>query len=216
MIKLSNVNKKYGKLTVFENFSLDIEEGKITCILGESGSGKTTILNMLAKLTDYSGEIECPSCSYVFQTPNLFPNMTVKQNLLLVNKDSQLVDEYLRKFRLEEKANSYPSQLSGGQAQRVSLMRGLLYDKPLLLLDEPFSDLDIGLKFSLVESVKKYHKESSKTIVMVTHDIKEAIVLADRIIVLSNGKIVHDEKTINEKTEEKLLGLLMGFYKQNN
>ena len=216
MISIKNLNKSYGDKVVFTDFNLDIEKGKILCILGESGSGKTTLLNVLSNLTDYQGKVDRQKCSVVFPKPNLFPNMTVKENLLIVNNDQQLVEKTLADFYLTDKANSYSSQLSAGQAQRVSLARAICYDANLLLMDEPFINLDIGLKQNLVEKIKADHTNRGNTVVVVTHDILECVSLADRIIVLSNGKIVEDIKDVNEKTEKYLFGLMVNLFEKQN
>ena len=208
MISIKNLTKNYATTNVFENLSVDFEQGKITCILGESGSGKTTLLNVLAGLTPYTGQVDNVKCSYVFQKPNLFPNMTVNKNLLIVCNDQEAVDNIASEFSIQDKLSAYPSRLSGGQAQRVALARGLLYNANLLLLDEPFSSLDFGLKYDLLSKVKAYHEKSKNTVIAVTHDIKEAVYLADRILILSNGKIVYDNSNVNEKTESEIFGLL--------
>lgn len=216
MISVKNLNKSYGKKDVFTDFNLDIEKGKITCILGESGSGKTTLLNVLANLTDYTGEVQSEKCSVVFQKPNLFPNMTVKENLLIVNKDVALVEKALADFYLTDKLDCYPSQLSAGQAQRVSIARAVCYDANLLLMDEPFINLDVGLKQRLIETIKNDHIKRGNTVVLVTHDILECVSLADRIIVLSNGKVVEDISSVNEKTEKYLFGLMVKIFESQN
>ncbi|MBQ3116653.1 MAG: ABC transporter ATP-binding protein [Clostridia bacterium] len=210
MIKIENLNKKYGEKKVFENFSLEIEKGKITCILGESGCGKTTLLNVLSRLTDFEGRVDEVNCSLVFQTPNLFPNLTAKQNLLLVSNDLKKIDALSNELSVADKLNSYPKHLSGGEAQRISLIRGIIFDADLLLMDEPFSSLDLGVKFRTITALKKRFKEEKKTVVMVTHDVKEAVEMADRIILLSGGKIVYDNKNLTKKTENELFGLLIG------
>lgn len=208
MISIKNLTKSYPSVNVFDNLSVDFEEGKITCILGESGSGKTTLLNVLAGLTPYLGQVDKVKCSYVFQKPNLFPNMTVEKNLLMVNNDQRAVQEIAKEFSIQDKLGAYPRHLSGGQAQRVALARGLLYNADALLLDEPFSSLDLGLKYDLLNKVKARHKKNKNTVIAVTHDIKEAVYLADRIMILSNGKIVYDNSNVNEKTESEIFGLL--------
>lgn len=213
MIKIEKLFKSYSKTPLFSDFSLDIEKGKITCILGESGSGKTTLLNIISGLVPFEGEVSKVKCSYVFQKPNLFPSMTVKDNLLIVNQNLEEVLNVAKRFGLEDKLKSYPKHLSGGQAQRVALARGLLYNAELLLLDEPFSNLDVGLKFNLLQEIKDDHAKKNNTVLMVTHDIKEAVFLADRILVLSNGKVVHEENCVNENTEEKIFGIMINLYK---
>lgn len=212
MVKLENVTKKYSNTPVFENFSFIAEEGKITCVLGESGSGKTTLLSIIAGLTKAEGNVNAPESAVVFQKPNLFPNMTVKENLMLINKDEERVKAILTEFSLFDKINAYPKHLSGGQAQRVALCRALLFDKPLLLLDEPSASLDLALKYFLLDKIKEHHKNTKNTVIMVTHDIKEAVSLADRICVLSKGKIVYDAP-VNEKTEEELFSVMLNLKK---
>ncbi len=209
MIKIKNLCKSYSDLVVFDNFNLNIKKGKITCIVGESGSGKTTLLNVLANLTDYTGEVDRVECSYVFQKPNLFPNMTVKKNLELVCKDQEKINAVANELFISEKLNSYPNHLSGGQAQRVALARAILFDKELLLLDEPFSNLDVGLRFSLLEKIKRLHSEKGNTILMVTHDVKEAVSVADRVVVLKDGEIIFDCESVTKKTEEQIFSLLI-------
>ena len=208
MISIKNLCKSFGDLVVFENFNIDFEENKITVILGESGSGKTTLLNCIANLTDYVGEIDKVKCSYVFQKPNLFNNLTVKENLTLINPNESVVLDIAKKLRIEEKLSSFPKHLSGGQAQRVALARALIYKADLLLCDEPFNSLDLALKFSLLELVKTLHRENPRTTVFITHDIKEAIAIADRIVVIKDGKIIFDEKEVNKKTEKQIFSLL--------
>ena len=212
MINIRNLNKSYesyGKV-VLDNINLQIQEGKITCVLGQSGAGKTTLLNAVCGLINYSGQIDDVQCSYAFNKPNLFANLTVKDNLLLVNKDLKQVEEMLKKLCILDKINSFPNHLSAGQAQRVSLARAMLYQKPLLLLDEPFSNLDVGLKFLLIDRIKEVQKKQNNTILMVTHDIKEAVSIADRILVLSKGKIIYDNDKIEKKTEKEIFALLIG------
>ncbi len=191
-ISIRNLCKTYGNLTVYDNFNLEIEEGKVTCILGESGSGKTTLLNCIAHLTDFSGEIPELKCSYVFQSPRLVPNLTVYKNLSLVLNDSEKINAILQKVRLSEKANEYPRNLSGGQAQRAGLARAFLAVSDIILLDEPFASLDLKLKTEMERLFFEIRKADNRTALFVTHDIDEAINVADRIIVLKGGKTVFD------------------------
>ena len=111
MIEIKNLTKRYGNLSVYENFNLNIEEGTVLCILGESGSGKTALLNCIASLVQFEGSITKLKCSYVFQTPQLVPNLTVKQNLKLVCKDEQKISDMLEKVHLEEFKDSFPIRL---------------------------------------------------------------------------------------------------------
>lgn len=209
MINFNNITKRYKDTLVFENFSLSIKKGETTCILGESGSGKTTLLNILANLTDYEGEVTNVKCSYVFQTPNLFPNLTVLDNLKLVCQDENEIKSVCEKLKIADKLLSYPKHLSGGQRQRVSLARGVLFNADVLLMDEPFSSLDLKNKVQAINLLKELFKEKKKTVVFVTHGVFEAVRLADRIIVLENNSIVYDNSKVNEKTEKELFGLML-------
>ena len=205
MISVKNLCKSYGENLIFENFNLDVFDGEVLAILGESGSGKTTLLSVLAGLTDFDGEIcgvEKP-VSMVFQKDMLIKNLTVKENLLLVNKKVD-VDKVLEQVGLEDKKNEYIKNLSGGMARRVAIARALIFNAKTLFLDEPFINLDLALKFSLMDIIKQ--NQQGKTIVLVTHDIKEAVYLADRIVVLNKGKIVLEKK--NNKDKEQMERLL--------
>lgn len=193
MIELRNVTQKYGALTVYEKFSLSLEEGKIACILGASGCGKTTLLNMLAGLVPFSGTIEpMQPCSYIFQQPRLVPNLTVEGNLRLVCRDAARIRDMLGRVGLADKAKAYPVELSGGQAQRVSIARAFLHPSSLLLMDEPFSSLDTALKIRLMRLFAEIWREERRTVLFVTHDVEEAYMLAHRALVLRGGKIAAD------------------------
>ena len=195
MIELRNVTKRYGAQTVYEDFSLSLEEGKITCLLGASGCGKTTLLNMLAGLTPFEGEIVPAGlrCSYIFQQPRLVPNLTVGGNLRLVCKNEERIVGMLARVGLSEKRNAYPAELSGGQAQRVSVARAFLHPAKLFLMDEPFSSLDTALKIRLIGLFCELWREQSPTVVFVTHDAEEACMLAHRVLIFGGeGKIAAD------------------------
>ncbi len=216
MIRIKNLSKNYKNLTVFDNLNLEIEENQITVILGESGCGKTTLLNVLANTVEYKGEVSGmpPKKAMVFQENRLIDCLTVRQNLTLVNADENQFDEQLKDFNLTKKAQEYPKSLSGGMLRRVAILRALRYDAPLILMDEPFINLDLKLKFSLIEKVKAYHQQKGATIIMVTHDIKEAVKIADRIIVFEKNEgsasVVKDIKKITKATESQLFKLLSG------
>ena len=180
MIRLSDISKAYGPQRVFENFSLEIEDGKILCVLGESGGGKTTLLNILAGLVPFSGNLSgVPKrVSYIFQEPRLLPNMTVKQNLAYAGGASEKIDDILEKTELIKCANKRPGELSGGEKQRVSIARAFLIPSELLLMDEPFSSLDTALKIRLTEVFARLWKSlpEKRTAVFVTHDLEEALI----------------------------------------
>ncbi len=189
---IKNLCKSYSSLKVFNGFNLDIEEGKVTCILGESGAGKSTLLNVIAGLTDYEGEVPAVRCSYIFQEPRLVPNLTVFKNLRLVCGDEEKINAMLERVKLSGKANSYPKTLSGGQAQRAAIARAFLFESDLVLMDEPFSSLDLRLKIDMMNAFGEVRSRDGRTAIFVTHDIDEALCLSDRIIVLSRGKIIFD------------------------
>lgn len=207
MPKLTNISKKWGNRSIFEGFSLDIEENETTVILGKSGVGKTTLLSIISDLTDYEGETSgFGKISYVFQEPRLIPFLTVKENLEYalssVYREEDLdkvIDKYLEITGLKGLKNKLASNLSGGEKQRVSLIRAFSYPSETILLDEPFSSLDVGLKMKIIDLYRDLLKFSPKTAVLVTHDIDEALYLADDVIFLSaNGY-----KRFKVKTDKK-------------
>lgn len=217
MIDIKNLCISYGNLSVYENFNLQIEQGKITAILGESGSGKTTLLNAIAGLIEYKGEIlgDYKQTSFVFQKEYLVPNLTVKENLQLVTKGVDF-DKELETFGVLDKKDEYPKNLSGGMARRVSILRGLIFPAKTLLLDEPFINLDLALKYHLINIIKERQKENSQTTILVTHDIKEATLLADRIIVVKKGEIIFDTENKGDQTEKELFNIMINIGKETN
>lgn len=201
MIEIKNLSKRYGEITVYENFNLSLKEGEVTCILGESGCGKTTLLNCIASLIPYGGNITPVKCSYIFQTPRLVPNLTVAGNLKLICSDAKKREEIIEEVGLSDRKNAYPAQLSGGQAQRVSIARAFLYGGDLMLMDEPFSSLDLKQKAEISALFLKIVKERNATALFVTHDVDEALNIADRIIVLNKDKIRLDFISAGEDKE---------------
>lgn len=187
-----------GEKIVFDNFSAEFKDGKVTAVMGSSGIGKTTLLNCIAKLTDYDGEIVgVGSSAYVFQEDRLIPDKTVYDNIDFVMQTED-ADERKKRIKnalsvteLLSEAFRYPSELSGGQRKRVSLARAFASGRDLMLLDEPLSSLDIGLKFRIFDVMKKVFKSDSKTVIMVTHDVDEALTLADEIVIIEKGGVAY-------------------------
>lgn len=207
---LSNVTKKYGEKIVLNDISVKLKKGKTSCILGGSGAGKTTLINVIAGLTQYSGKVEKDEdISYVFQSARLIPTMTVEKNLEYVllsvcdkEERQKKVGEMLNYLEIESIAKSFPSEISGGEAQRVAIGRALVYPSTLLLMDEPFGALDIGLKTRLIKKFNETLKKGKKTVIFVTHDVDEAILLGDNYYILEKGKI-KDEFSYGSDAEER-------------
>lgn len=197
MIQLKEISKRYGDTVVFDRFSMTVESGKIFAVVGNSGSGKTTLLNILCGLIEADGKVfsDETGFSYIFQNTTLVPSLTVKGNLDLVLKHKipdrvtreKLIGEMLQSVELEALADRYPLTLSGGQAQRVSMARAFAYPASAILMDEPFKGLDLRLKAKLIASFHALWEKERRTVVFVTHEIEEALLLADRIVVLGGA-----------------------------
>jgi NitT/TauT family transport system ATP-binding protein len=187
-IKLAGVYKDFGELRVLENWDLAIKPAERIAVLGLSGSGKTTFLRLLAGIeVPTRGQIEVNSqkIGFVFQEPRLIPWRTIRQNLLFVN-DKANIGELLSSLHLEGFADYYPSQLSGGMKQRVNLARALAVSPDLLIMDEAFASLDLKVKVDIMNDVLELWRQRRFTMVTVTHDLKEALYLADRILLISS------------------------------
>lgn len=190
------------------DIKLEIKEGDFVALAGKSGSGKTTLLRILAglerataiiKISDiiWQDAFTCKSVQkreigFVFQDYALFPNMSVEQNLLFVRKDKKLAEYLLGLTELSELKDRHPSTLSGGQQQRVSLCRALMNRPKILLMDEPLSALDPLMRTKLQSEILSLHKEFQTTTIMVSHDPSEIYRLANRVVVLEQGKITQD------------------------
>lgn len=188
---------KQNETLAVDNFSFDLKEGEFVAIVGPSGCGKSTILSILCGLDEASGGTisfkDGLRFGYMLQGDNLFEWQTIFKNCLLglelnnevTKENKEYVKKLLKTYGLEEFMDAYPSNLSGGMRQRVSLIRTLATKPDLLLLDEPFSALDYQSRLAVSDDVYKIIKKEKKSAIMVTHDISEAISMADRIIVLS-------------------------------
>lgn len=205
-ITLNNVGVSFDDKLVLKDFFAIFEGGKITCVLGSSGVGKTTILNVICDMVRYSGEIKKPegAVSYIFQNERLIPSISVYKNLDLILKSKIkskserkiMVEKMLKSVGLYDEKDSFPNELSGGMAQRVAIARGFLFPSKILLMDEAFKGLDTSLKARLIGFFVSLWESDRRTVVFVTHSIDEALLLAQRVIVLSGtpAKIVFDEK----------------------
>lgn len=201
IIVLNRVGKKYPEehVAALRGVSFSVAEGEFLCIIGPSGCGKTTLLKLIAGLdTPTSGEIVVPEkVAMAFQAGALMPWLTVFENVAFgLRHDSlneqqiaHVVEKQLRLIGMLAFHDTYPSELSGGQRQRVGIARALAVDPAVLLLDEPFSALDPKTTAELHDDVLKIWHETKKTIVMVSHLIEEAVSLADRVILMREGKV---------------------------
>ena len=213
-IEAINITKKFGQFTALNNVDLEIPSGELVALLGPSGSGKTTLLRIIAGLefadtgnVRFDGKdisdrtVRERRVGFVFQHYALFRHMTVFENIAFglkvrprQSRPSRVqirtkVQELLKLIQLETLAQRYPSQLSGGQRQRVALARALAVEPSVLLLDEPFGALDAKVRLELRRWLRQLHDEIHVTSVFVTHDQEEALEVADRVVVMNNGKI---------------------------
>lgn len=232
-VDIRDVTKTYGTFTALDAVSLRIEAGQFMTFLGPSGSGKTTTLNVIAGFTDLTaGEILIGDRSVgnlpahkrnvgvVFQHYALFPHMTVAGNVeypLKLRKvpkadRARRVAAALAMVHLTDFAHRYPAELSGGQQQRVALARAMVFDPPLLLMDEPLGALDKKLREWLQLEIKRIHRELGTTFVYVTHDQEEALALSDRIAVFNKGRIeqVGSGRDLYERPETLFVGRFIG------
>ncbi len=215
-IELKDVSKSYGeRMDVLDRVSLDVAEGEFLTIVGPSGSGKTTLLRLINRLADPTsgtvrvGETDIHETDpillrrrigYVFQGVGLFPHMTVAENIAITPrligwdevKRAARVDELLRLVRLDpaQYRARFPAELSGGERQRIGVARALAAEPKIVLMDEPFGALDALTRDALQRDYRELHEKLGLTTVMITHDLTEAALLADRIVVIHRGKIV--------------------------
>ena len=218
MLTIQNIVKTFnkGNVIALNNVSFTLKEGQILAIVGESGSGKTTLIRLITGLDVLdNGTItlkeeivssdrvfiapEKRKIGMVFQDYALFPHLTIYENIKYgISKkqnQKQRIKEVLELVGLPDVEDRYPHQLSGGQQQRIALARSLAPSPELLILDEPFSNLDVLLRNQLREDISKIIKETNTTAIFVTHDIKDALAISDDILILQRGNIVQGGKT---------------------
>ena len=226
MIEFIDVAKIYKTQTAVEDISFKIDDGEFVCLIGTSGSGKTTIMRMINRMTEPSkGKILIDGedimtknpvqlrreIGYVIQQIGLLPHMTIYENITLVptllkwdeEKKRKIAEELIKKVDLPvEYLEKYPSQLSGGQQQRVPIARAFVDAPPILFADEPTGNLDTNTSVEIMEMMCDLAKEHKQTLIIVTHDLETAV-YANRIVELRDGKIVRDEtQQIKEKARE--------------
>lgn len=205
-IEIKNLSKFFGVTHVLKDINLTVEPGEFVALVGQSGCGKSTLLRLISHLeTPTSGKIALddaevkkinPAVRYLFQEARLLPWKTVGENVALGSKErsKEKAQTALQEVNLSDKAEEWPSVLSGGQKQRVSLARALIGEPKLLLLDEPLGALDALTRIQMQILIEKLWKEQGFTVVLVTHDVSEAVYLADRVVLIEEGKISLDKK----------------------
>ena len=213
-IKLVNVSKLYAiekeNVKVLDGINLNIPSNKITVILGRSGCGKTTLLRLVAGLEFFEqGEIQGTDLkrkAYVFQEDRLMPWLDVKKNITFGIKNKEInhekIDKIIETVGLKSFYNAYPSQLSGGMKQRVSIARAFAYDPDFIMMDVPFSALDFFTREQMQKELLKIHENRKCSILFVTHSIDEALILGDKIVILEKGKI-KSQYEIDEKSNTR-------------
>lgn len=240
MLVIEDLSFAFGNFEILRNFSLNLAQGEIGTLIGSSGSGKTTLFKLLTGIlkSEY-GRLSIAGKSppdayrhiaYMMQEDLLLPWRTVLDNLMLVGELGEQIGDfkkmrqeatfYLNEMGLKAWEDAYPDQLSGGMKQRVSLARALIQKRPMLLLDEPFAALDVGLREQMHDLLREVRTRYGTTILMVTHDFRDAISLSDRIFVLSNGKIEQEwqlEKSLKKdpKAFHQLNEELLSSFKKN-
>jgi NitT/TauT family transport system ATP-binding protein len=197
-IKLANVSVEFDGKPVLRDVNLEVKQGEFVALIGPSGGGKSTLLRVIAGLleaefTENKGEVSV-NCkpAVVFQDYRLLPWRTVRENVALpkeLTKHGEDADDVLKQVGMLEHADRYPHQLSGGMRARVAIARALAQDSEVLLMDEPFAALDALVRERFNLEMKRLHEKTKKTIVFVTHSIREAVYLADRVVVLKDGRI---------------------------
>lgn len=220
IISIKNINKKFNNKIIFENFNIDFYENQVNCIIGKSGCGKSTLLNIISGIIknddDKFETIEKYGVSYIFQDDRLIDWLTVGENITLVvkkmynkKKCDDLCNKYLSLVGIKEYKNYYPQMLSGGLRQRVNIARAFIYPSKIIIMDEPFKSIDVINKEIIMNNFRKIIENEKRTVLFVTHNIDEALLLSDKIYVL--GKLpVEIKKVFDSKdtTKEEVYNLI--------
>jgi len=198
-IAVKNLSVHYDGYCALKDIEFEAGKGEFVAIVGKSGSGKTTFLHALAHFIPFSGEISAPkNVGMVFQHYAVFPWFTASENIAFGldgktgNERTQIVSEHLKLAELEDKKDKYPAELSGGQVQRIALARSLANNPDVLLMDEPYGALDAYTRDKMQQWLLDVWATHKKTVVYVTHNIEEAIFLADRVLILNNHKFTKE------------------------
>ena len=224
-IIFKNFSFSYPDKEIYKNFNAVFQCGKINVVLGASGVGKTTLLNALTGLSGFDGEIENmpKNVSYIFQSDRLVKTISVEKNLDFVLKNA-IRDKTARKNAIYDMAKlleisdvlkRLPTEISGGQAQRVQMARAFLYPSEVMLLDEPFKGLDVSLKTRLIKKFLELWGRDGRTVVLVTHDVYDALLMGDKVFVLSGSPadIVYETELTVEKSERNLTDAVVTKYR---
>lgn len=189
---IKNINFKYNDNEIYKNFNIEFKRGKINCIIGKSGCGKTTLLNYISQKYCFENK----KIAFVFQNDNLIPWENIYVNLKIIAKQyfdkekiEKEIDKILKDIGLIEFKNSYPNELSGGMRQRINFARALIGSPDIILMDEPFKSLDIKSKHEMINLVMELRKKSIVTIILVTHSIDEIIKLSDIVYLLGRRPV---------------------------
>lgn len=206
MLEFRNVGFSYGEKEIFKDFSFSLEEGTSTAILGPSGYGKTTFLELASGFLKPQSGIVTPFCgkpTFVFQEDRLLPWYTALENLTAVNIGKEKALEYLEKVRLSDCADKYPDELSGGMCRRLSIARALAFGGDVYLFDEPLRGLDIKTSAEILELIKS--ETTGKTSLIITHNPKEAFLLSEKIIIAGkNPFVIIAERNKSDFSDEKI------------
>ncbi|WP_244835476.1 ABC transporter ATP-binding protein [Clostridium sp. BJN0001] len=198
-IQIRNLNKSYNRQHIFENFNINFTDEKVNCIIGKSGCGKSTLLNIISGLIPYDGDIkgiDSRDISYIFQEDRLIEWLTINENLRICSKKyynkniiQKRIDEILKLVSIYDTKDKYPSELSGGMKQRVNIARALVKPSKVILMDEPFKSLDYKIKYKIIEEYLKILQNKKRIIIMVTHDVDEAIAFNGNIIIFGDRPV---------------------------